>query len=333
MRKSTVLQHLRKNQLKKLIFPLILLLLCINISGKLSVLPRLFPEKIQDESEALKRKDAEDSYLTITPDTLYYTGYDVYRNAAAKGSYYYRLTENHCYFYLIETPDDASAEPVINGRSFRVKVVKKPKLQTDLVRFMAKDLNWTEEGLLAITSPYFFSSVEYISSPEIPVLLLLTLGFIVSMAGLLQGLFLILFPHLALAVSRLKKYDSERQPLLALEKELSEDPLVICGTLYLTKHYFIALEDIRTIVLPIASLVWIYRHTTLYRFLGHRFSPRYHLVLMTHDGKLYECPNHTKEETDQIIRGIRDISPDILIGYNAKNREKAYKKNKSARHE
>lgn len=320
MKKNTVLRHLRKNQLQKIIFPLVLLLICLFITDKLSVRSRLFPQKVTSEADILEENLIDGRYLSISPDELFYTGYDSYQNTDNKAYCYYHLTKNRCYFYLLDNKEEGYQLPL------KVKIVKKPELQKDLIRYMAKDLNWTEEGLRSISSPYFFSAVEYLPAYEIPLFILLGLGFMISIVGLLQGLTLILFPHLALAVRRLKKYDTEKHPLAVMEKELSTNPLVKCDTFYLTKHYFIALEDISIVVLPVASLIWVYRHATLFHFLGHRFSPRYHLELMTRDGKLYECSNHTKEETDMIMRKIQELRPDVLIGYNQENKEKAHEK-------
>lgn len=320
MKKNTVLRHLRKNQLQKIIFPLGLLLLCLFIADKTSVRSRLFPQKVINETDILEETLVEGRYLSISPDELLYTGYDAYRNMENKAYCYYHLTENRCYFYLLGSKDEVSRLPL------KVKIVKKPELQKSLISFMAKDLNWTEEGLRSISSPYFFSAVEFLPVYELTLFVLLGLGFVVSLIGLLQGLTLIFFPHLALALRRLKKYDTEKHPLAVMEKELSTNPLVKCDTFYLTEHYFIALEDISIVVLPINSLIWVYRHATLFRVLGHRFSPKYHLELMTRDGKLYECSNHTKEETDIMMREIQKLRPDVLIGYNQKNKEQAHEK-------
>ncbi len=82
-----------------------------------------------------------------------------------------------------------------------------------------------------------------------------------------------------------------------------------------TPHYCTVLENIRTLILPLDSLIWVYRHTILHKFLRFRFKPSYHLIFVLKNGKTYECMRFTKEETETVMTAIAGRYPDVLIGF------------------
>ena len=132
-------------------------------------------------------------------------------------------------------------------------------------------------------------------------------------------------PDKAATFSRLSRYEGSHG-LNQVEDEMANRVFVQSGPFYITEHYMIALAGAETQILPLSSIVWLYRHSSFFKLFHHHLKPTYHLAFMDEYGKIYETSSKEKEDTTAVIRAIRKYRPDVLIGYTQENREEAKKR-------
>ncbi len=324
MHKRVILRHIRKNQLQRMILPIILLVICILLFLDLPFRDQLFPVKLESKADFKEAFAAGATYAQIKSDTLYYSGYDFVRGKRVEGHYYYSLSDGRCRFYLLKADADGP-ESILEPAVLKGKLIYKQDLYTQLVTSMSQSLDWTYQGLASISEPYFFSTVDYTTSKMIVLYAVLATGFAAACLGFLHAFLLLGFPQLTMAILRLRRYGKSSNILADVEKEMKEGCIAQTNTLYLTPHYCTVLENIRTLILPLDSLIWVYRHTILHKFLRFRFKPSYHLIFVLKNGKTYECMRFTKEETETVMTAIAGRYPDVLIGFSDQNKADAKK--------
>lgn len=108
--------------------------------------------------------DSHSKYVTLTIDTLYYSGFDYAKNDITKGHYYYALKDDTCLFLLLESQSEKTPKEKLTDVNISCKLVKDETALADLATSMAKQINWTRDGLLSITCPYIASTIHYPSS-------------------------------------------------------------------------------------------------------------------------------------------------------------------------
>ena len=321
-----ICQYIRRCQLKRIIYPAGLLLFCILLIWKLPLKNQLHPVSysLTDSLEQLAEEGY--SYISLTADTLYDTGCDYEKNDKIEGHYYYSLVNGTCQFFLLPVSSPgAGHQSTMNQVSLTGKIISGNEMYEKLVSQTASALGWTTEGVQNISSPYVITTLHYITSLDILLYVALALSILAGSIGLVIMVFYSIAPQKAGSLSRLRRYPGNHS-LDIVEEEIQNRVLVHSGSFYVTEHYMASFSDPDVQILPLSSIVWIYRHSSFFKLFCHHFTPTYYLVFMDQFGKIYECSSRKKEDTTDVIRAIRKFHPEILIGYTQENKKEAKKR-------
>ena len=75
-------------------------------------------------------------------------------------------------------------------------------------------------------------------------------------------------------------------------------------------------------IVPIQQILWIYKYSTLNKFLWYHFSISYTLHITTKKHLYIQCPKNIKSDIDGIIDYLSEANHDILVGFTEENRMK-----------
>jgi hypothetical protein len=92
--------------------------------------------------------------------------------------------------------------------------------------------------------------------------------------------------------------------------------------MFITEHYFIETSNYGVAIVPIDKIIWIYKYSTLHKFLWHHFSISYTLYITAGKRQYIKCPKNTKTDIDGIIDYLSEANHDILVGFSEENRQK-----------
>ena len=139
---------------------------------------------------------------------------------------------------------------------------------------------------------------------------------------LILYLLYIKFPFLSPACQNLMVFGNPIRMLEEAEEELATLPQLATEDMFITEHYFILTSPYGNAIVPIQEILWIYKYSTLHKFLWYHFSISYTLHITANKHMYIHCPKNTKSDIDGIIDYLAEANHDILVGFNEENRLK-----------
>lgn len=123
----------------------------------------LIPEKFQTP-EKLSTLTPKQSCLILENAQLYYTGYDCIKNGRLTGQYFYALTQENCYFFLLSPRKDASRTSPLLLSNLHLKVDATNTQYHNLRTSFSQDIQWSALHLSEISPDYLLveNQGEYI---------------------------------------------------------------------------------------------------------------------------------------------------------------------------
>ncbi|MBT9779821.1 hypothetical protein GPL15_25450 [Clostridium sp. MCC353] len=160
MKRTPNKANIRKLLLKRLVLPILLLLICAAIFLSIPVRNYLSPRPLNQTDHMEELYDKNAPYITLTADTLYYTGFDYQHNGKLKGHYYYTLNQKRCQFYLLKNQDNQLPQPVLENVTLKGTLDPFDSfLYHSLTAQVAQNLSWTSQELESISVPYLISTI------------------------------------------------------------------------------------------------------------------------------------------------------------------------------
>lgn len=106
-------------------------------------------------------------YVNLHVDSLYYTGFNYTHNKHTKGFYYYTISNNTCFYFLLSDKTikntfgsmDNLQEPITN-LTFTAKIINDKDLYTNLNMSFAKQINWSGYELEKMTYPNIITEIN-----------------------------------------------------------------------------------------------------------------------------------------------------------------------------
>jgi hypothetical protein len=92
--------------------------------------------------------------------------------------------------------------------------------------------------------------------------------------------------------------------------------------MFITEHYFIETSSYGVAIVPIDAIIWIYKYSTMHKFLWHHFSITYTLYITAGKRHYIKCPKNIKSDIDGIMDYLAEANHDILVGFSEENRLK-----------
>ena len=92
--------------------------------------------------------------------------------------------------------------------------------------------------------------------------------------------------------------------------------------IFITEHFFILTSVYGNAIIPIKEIIWIYKYSTLHKFLCYHFSISYTLHITARKYLYVQCPKDIKSNIDGIMDYLSEANHDILVGFSEENRLK-----------
>lgn len=262
-------------------------------------------------------------YVTVTFEKLTFTGYTSSRFGSTNGYWYYGENDNTCYLVLLSPTTCEEGLPTIESISATCSIVKGDSLYTKLLTNLATDLEWTLEGISTQLPDYYFSEPDYNPLSNFMLFFIYFGTGAFAALSLAKYILYCIVPALAPPCQNLIVYGNPFEQLAEAEEELATLPQLATEDMFITEHYFIMTSPYGNAIVPIKEILWIYKYSTLQKFLWYHFSISYTLHISANKHLFIQCPKNIKSDIDGIIDYLSEANHDIMVGFSEENRLKA----------
>ena len=310
-----ILSYIRKNQCKRLFYPLMLLGVVIFLVWRSPVTEYVTKRTISNAvliNDSMAKKVL---YAKIKTGTLYYSGEDCLAGGELVGHYYYELIGGSCHFYLIRAVAGYPASKTLEGQTIIGRVdAFEPEILDPLTQKLAEDISWDAKSLKSVCQKYFVNQTAYLNRREIVLMVVLLLVFVLMIVVFIRTFLYIINPRLTKTYRNLEHYGNPEKILNDVEKQIRRRILLQTKTLILTPRYLVELSDDICAIIPLPEVLWIYDHAAMRRTIkGRQLSYTIHVVTMK--GEEYTLTGKSHREVSAIYHELNTRYPNFFFGY------------------
>lgn len=316
-----ILSYIRKNQCKRLFYPLMLLGVVIFLVWRSPVTEYVTKRTISNAvliNDSMAKKVL---YAKIKTGTLYYSGEDCLAGGELVGHYYYELIGGSCHFYLIRAVAGYPASKTLEGQTIIGRVdAFEPEILDPLTQKLAEDISWDAKSLKSVCQKYFVNQTAYLNRREIVLMVVLLLVFVLMIVVFIRTFLYIINPRLTKTYRNLQHYGNPEKILSDVEKQIRRRILLQTKTLILTPRYLVELSDDICAIIPLPEVLWIYDHAAMRRTIkGRQLSYTIHVVTMK--GEEYTLTGKSHREVSAIYHELNTRYPNFFFGYSKEHQE------------
>ena len=316
-----ILSYIRKNQCKRLFYPLMLLGVVIFLVWRSPVTEYVTKRTISNAvliNDSMAKKVL---YAKIKTGTLYYSGDDCLAGGELVGHYYYELIGGSCHFYLIRAVAGYPASKTLEGQTIIGRVdAFEPEILDPLTQKLAEDISWDTKSLKSVCQKYFVNQTAYLNRREIVLMVVLLLVFVLMIVVFIRTFLYIINPRLTKTYRNLEHYGNPEKILNDVEKQIGRRILLQTKTLILTPRYLVELSDDICAIIPLPEVLWIYDHAAMRRTIkGRQLSYTIHVVTMK--GEEYTLTGKSHREVSAIYHELNTRYPNFFFGYSKEHQE------------
>lgn len=316
-----ILSYIRKNQCKRLFYPLMLLGVVIFLVWRSPVTEYVTKRTISNAvliNDSMAKKVL---YAKIKTGTLYYSGEDCLAGGELVGHYYYELIGGSCHFYLIRAVAGYPASKTLEGQTIIGRVdAFEPEILDPLTQKLAEDISWDAKSLKSVCQKYFVNQTAYLNRREIVLMVVLLLVFVLMIVVFIRTFLYIINPRLTKTYRNLEHYGNPEKILNDVEKQIRRRILLQTKTLILTPRYLVELSDDIYAIIPLPEVLWIYDHAAMRRTIkGRQLSYTIHVVTMK--GEEYTLTGKSHREVSAIYHELNTRYPNFFFGYSKEHQE------------
>lgn len=316
-----ILSYIRKNQCKRLFYPLMLLGVVIFLVWRSPVTEYVTKRTISNAvliNDSMAKKVL---YAKIKTGTLYYSGEDCLAGGELVGHYYYELIGGSCHFYLIRAVAGYPASKTLEGQTIIGRVdAFEPEILDPLTQKLAEDISWDARSLKSVCQKYFVNQTAYLNRREIVLMVVLLLVFVLMIVVFIRTFLYIINPRLTKTYRNLEHYGNPEKILNDVEKQIRRRILLQTKTLILTPRYLVELSDDICAIIPLPEVLWIYDHAAMRRTIkGRQLSYTIHVVTMK--GEEYTLTGKSHREVSAIYHELNTRYPNFFFGYSKEHQE------------
>lgn len=316
-----ILSYIRKNQCKRLFYPLMLLGVVIFLVWRSPVTEYVTKRTISNAvliNDSMAKKVL---YAKIKTGTLYYSGEDCLAGGELVGHYYYELIGGSCHFYLIRALAGYPASKTLEGQTIIGRVdAFEPEILDPLTQKLAEDISWDAKSLKSVCQKYFVNQTAYLNRREIVLMVVLLLVFVLMIVVFIRTFLYIINPRLTKTYRNLEHYGNPEKILNDVEKQIRRRILLQTKTLILTPRYLVELSDDICAIIPLPEVLRIYDHAAMRRTIkGRQLSYTIHVVTMK--GEEYTLTGKSHREVSAIYHELNTRYPNFFFGYSKEHQE------------
>ncbi|MCR5580235.1 MAG: hypothetical protein K6F66_01485 [Pseudobutyrivibrio sp.] len=322
------LEHLITRSIKtyyknRLIAPIVFLVILLGLTIFLPVGHMLFPNTYTEPDISLSELyNSNETYARFDLKNLYFTGYTSKWLDQTRGYYYYTMIDTECVVVLLDPTTCEQGTPTIDEINIKGQILYDSTSARNLLTNLASDLNWNEEGILSTVSSYSISEPDATGWAAVAFQTFFIIFSFYSLISVLVYCVYIAFPVLSLPVQKTRAYGKPAEILAEAEEELATLPQLATEDMFITEHYFIETSSYGVAIVPIDAIIWIYKYSTMHKFLWHHFSITYTLYITAGKRHYIKCPKNIKSDIDGIMDYLAEANHDILVGFSEENRLK-----------
>lgn len=212
--------------------------------------------------------------------------------------------------------------PTIDSLRVTGRIVQGQETYQTLLSNLSDDLDWTSDGINSQLNAYYFSEPAYHRYVTTFLFIVYFGTMIYSALYLLTCLLFIRFPVLSPPCQNLIIFGHPSQMLAEAEEELATLPQLATEDMFITEHYFIMTSPYGNAIIPIHEILWIYKYSTLHKFLWYHFNISYTMHIIGNKHLYVHCPKNTKSDIDGIMDYLAEANHNILVGFSEENRLK-----------
>lgn len=316
-----ILSYIRKNQCKRLFYPLMLLGVVIFLVWRSPVTEYVTKRTISNAMLINDSMAKKVLYAKIKTGTLYYSGEDCLAGGELVGHYYYELIGGSCHFYLIRAVAGYPASKTLEGQTIIGRVdAFEPEILDPLTQKLAEDISWDTKSLKSVCQKYFVNQTAYLNRREIVLMVVLLLVFVLMIVVFIRTFLYIINPRLTKTYRNLEHYGNPEKILNDVEKQIRRRILLQTKTLILTPRYLVELSDDICAIIPLPEVLWIYDHAAMRRTIkGRQLSYTIHVVTMK--GEEYTLTGKSHREVSAIYHELNTRYPNFFFGYSKEHQE------------
>lgn len=316
-----ILSYIRKNQCKRLFYPLMLLGVVIFLVWRSPVTEYVTKRTISNAMLINDSMAKKVLYAKIKTGTLYYSGEDCLAGGELIGHYYYELIGGSCHFYLIRAVAGYPASKTLEGQTIIGRVdAFEPEILDPLTQKLAEDISWDAKSLKSVCQKYFVNQTAYLNRREIVLMVVLLLVFVLMIVVFIRTFLYIINPRLTKTYRNLEHYGNPEKILSDVEKQIRRRILLQTKTLILTPRYLVELSDDICAIIPLLEVLWIYDHAAMRRTIkGRQLSYTIHVVTMK--GEEYTLTGKSHREVSAIYHELNTRYPNFFFGYSKEHQE------------
>lgn len=320
-----ITKNIRDYYKKRMIAPIVFLLFLVILSFFLPIRSLLFPKSISTIRSLSTLYNKNESYVQVTLHDLYFTGYTKEWLGQRSGYYYYTIINEKGYIVLLDPTTCEQGISTIDTITIDAKIMKDSTAAYTLMEKLATDLNWPLDSMTDSFSIFVLNEPAATGwFTHLFILVLLLLVFYALGQLLICGIS-VAFPVLSRPCRRLHAYGNPKKLLAEAEEELKTLPQLATEDMFITQHFFIETSSYGVAIVPIQEILWIYKYSTLHKFLWHHFSISYTLHITANKRRYIRCPKNMKSDIDGIIDYLAEANHNILVGFSEENRQKVEK--------
>ena len=315
-----ILSYIRKNQCKRLFYPLMLLGVVIFLVWRSPVTEYVTKRTISNAMLINDSMAKKVLYAKIKTGILYYSE-DCLAGGELVGHYYYELIGGSCHFYLIRAVAGYPASKTLEGQTIIGRVdAFEPEILDPLTQKLAEDISWDAKSLKSVCQKYFVNQTAYLNRREIVLMVVLLLVFVLMIVVFIRTFLYIINPRLTKTYRNLEHYGNPEKILSDVEKQIRRRILLQTKTLILTPRYLVELSDDICAIIPLPEVLWIYDHAAMRRTIkGRQLSYTIHVVTMK--GEEYTLTGKSHREVSAIYHELNTRYPNFFFGYSKEHQE------------
>ena len=307
----------------KLYAPILFLVILVTLAIIFPVGHMLTPKSYEEEKISLyEMYNSKETYARFNLKNLYFTGYTSKWLDNTRGYYYYTMINSECVVVLLDPDTCEQGAPTIEELSVKGQILYDSTATKTLLKSLASDLNWNEDGILSTVSSYSISEPDATGISAVIFETLYILLGIYSLVSIALYCLYIAIPVLSPPVQKTRAYGKPAEILAEAEEELATLPQLATEDMFITEHYFIETSSYGVAIVPIDAIIWIYKYSTMHKFLWHHFSITYTLYITAGKRHYIKCPKNIKSDIDGIMDYLAEANHDILVGFSEENRLK-----------
>ena len=155
-----ITRNIRSFYKRRLFSPILYVLILLVLGLVFPLGEMLSPIPLKNASQIEGVYEAKKEYVTVTFEDLTFTGYTTSRFGSTNGYWYYGLKDDVCYIVLLTPFTCEEGLPSIEKLTTTCRIVKHPKLYSQLLNELSKDLNWTKDGIANQLPDVFYSEPD-----------------------------------------------------------------------------------------------------------------------------------------------------------------------------